>query len=68
MEKGIELDKRHIILSSLRDTDNGRTIRMFNSTDKKQECNINEGISFEPFEVKTFRLENGNLTECNMPD
>ena len=65
-ENCIELDNRHIIVSSIKDTDNGRIIRMFNSTDKKQVCNIYESINFEPFEVKTFRFENEKLIECNM--
>ena len=65
-ENGIEIDNRHIIVSSLRTTDNGRIIRMFNSTEKKQICSIYENIPFEPFEVKTFRIVKEKLIECNM--
>lgn len=65
-DNGIELDNKHIILSGLKDTDTGRIIRLFNSTNEEQVCNLYGSINFGPFEVKTFRLEKEKLIERNM--
>lgn len=65
-EKGIEIDNKHIIISSLRAEDDGRIIRLYNSSEKAQQCNIFGGTKFDPFEVKTFRINGSNAEECDM--
>lgn len=62
-DAGFSIDNKHIILSSLRTTDAGQIIRLFNSSDVTQVAN---GILFAPFEVKTFRSDGKELAECDM--
>lgn len=57
-ENPLLIDNKKIILSALRKTENGKLIRLYNSSEKEQKATlefegIKEEISFTPFEVKT---------------
>lgn len=70
-QKAVELDNRHILLSAFRKHDDGVLVRLYNSSDKKQECTAsfaNAEIKAElaPFEVKTFVKTGTQIKETNM--
>ena len=49
--------------------DGGYILRLFNGTDKPQTatfsvCGVKEQATFIPFEVKTYRYQDGKITEC----
>lgn len=57
-------DNRQILMTSLRGTDKGYEVRLYNSTDEEQSANvtvagITANITFGKYEVKTFAVENG---------
>ena len=63
-------DNRQIIMTSLRSTDKGYEVRLYNSTDTEQSANvtvagITEKIHFGIFEVKSFAVGN-TFKEKNM--
>lgn len=71
IEKPVSVDNRHIILTALKNTDNGSLARFYNSTSKKQSMNAvvgDESITaeFTPFEVKTFVISDGKIRETDM--
>ena len=70
-ETRTEIDNPDIILSRFRKTENGTTIRLFNSSDKSETAvfeieNQKFEIAFSMFEVKTFNCKNGELSETDM--
>ena len=70
-ETRTEIDNPNIILSRFRKTENGTTIRLFNSSDKSETAvfeieNQKFEIAFSMFEVKTFNYKDGRLTETDM--
>lgn len=68
-KNGLEINNRNIILSAFRKNENGELVRLYNSTDKKQECNVlgmDINIEFMPFEVKTFIKSGNAIKETNM--
>ena len=70
-ETKVEIDNHNIILSRYRKTENGITIRLFNSSDKAEKALLkisknNFVIDFSMFEVRTFNYKDGELTETDM--
>ncbi len=70
-DTSVELDNKNIILTRFADSENGILVRLYNSENKPSSTTLNIfgkefEISFTPFEVKTFRLENSSLTETSM--
>ena len=71
INKPVEIDNKHIILSALQNTENGTLVRFYNTMSSEQTLNATVGCDkiaaeFTPFEVKTFVLENGGVRETNM--
>ena len=67
----VKLDNKNIVLSALKDYDGGTLLRLYNSANSKQVCSLkageeNRGISFNPFEVKTFVKTEDELKETDM--
>ena len=61
-ENPIVIDNKNIILSALKKEDNGTLIRFYNSSSEKEEVTLDfeaktSNISFTPFEVKTFVVD-----------
>lgn len=72
-ETEIRVDNDDVILTCLSNRENGTTVRLFNSSEKDATTDILLNgavtkISFTPFEVKTFKAEDGVLTQCAMTD
>lgn len=72
-ETEISVDNGDIILTRLSNRGEGTTLRLFNSSQNKTTANIKIGggetkIEFTPFEVKTFKVDGTQLTECGMLD
>ena len=70
-ETRVEIDNSSVLLSRYRKTQNGITIRLFNSSDTSQTAvleieNKKFEIRFSPFEVRTFNFKNVEITETDM--
>ncbi len=70
-ETAVELDNKDIVLTRLRNTENGTQLRLYNSSDKPATAtliieNVNHEINFTPFEVRTFVYADKKLTETDM--
>ncbi|MBR6619773.1 MAG: alpha-mannosidase [Clostridia bacterium] len=70
-DTSVVLDNKNIVLTRLRNTENGKQIRLYNSCNSEQKTMLKITqktfeISFTPFEVKTFVFENGKLEETDM--
>ena len=66
-----------VVLTACKRADDGRgtVLRLFNPTDKPSACTVccpqlgvSEKLGFGAFKVRTFRAENGRLTECRMDE
>lgn len=67
----VRIDNRHVIMSALKKFNGGTLIRLYNSSDKPQKCSVIIGktefaVSLSPFEVKTFIVSDGKITETDM--
>lgn len=67
----VRIDNRHVIMSALKKFNGGTMIRLYNSSDKPQKCSVIIGktefaVSLSPFEVKTFIVSDGKITETDM--
>ncbi len=67
----ITVDNDNVILSRLSNRKGDTVVRLYNSSKEKAVSEISFGkvknqIEFTPFEVKTFKLTDGKITECNM--
>ncbi len=70
-DTSVVLDNKNIVLTRLRNAENGKQIRLYNSCNSVQKTKLTIKqktfeISFTPFEVKTFAFDEERLTETQM--
>lgn len=70
-QKGVEIDNRYILLSTLRKNGNGIMIRLYNASDSVQKCGVDFAdmemqTELAPFEVKTFVKNGTQIMETGM--
>lgn len=71
VSKTVSLDNKNVILSSLRKTENGTLVRVYNSSCNEQKFNLNlNGIDISgvlsAFEVKTYIVNGNEINETDM--
>lgn len=71
VSKAVELDNKKVILSALRDTENGTLVRVYNSVENEQDFklkldgNVING-TLSGFEVKTYTINGDTVCETDM--
>ena len=69
--KDLQINNKNIILSCIRKNDKKTLVRLYNSADKSQKTkfvmgNISCEIEFTPYEVKTYMIDDNELTETDI--